>query len=229
MRWNDGSSRRRILTIGRCLQGDPEGLSPPVVGSLLADIGATVSLLSIFMPTGFSYFPRFNHFNEFWRNAAISASLISVLLAAFVGFLLSFIAVYAFLVPGAKKLGDAQQKYSVASNLISIGFVWGLILLILGIVLLIFLFLPFLSFFALLAVPIILIGALLFLIGKIGIIILSFDLHESENNTIFLIAGILFIVGLFVPVLSFIAWILMYVALEESIRKLEATSPASTA
>jgi len=201
-----------------------------IVGSLLADIGATVSLIGVFTPiSSFSYLPRFNHFNEFWKNAAISASLISVLLVAFVGFLLSFIAVYAYLVPGAKKLGDAQQKYSTASKLISIGFVWGLILLILGIVLLIFLILPFLSFFALLAVPIILIGALLFLIGKIGIIILSFDLHESENNTLFLIAGILFIVGLFVPVLSFIAWILMYVALGESIRKLEATSPVSTA
>jgi len=201
-----------------------------IVGSLLAGIGATVSIIGIFMPIiSFSYLPRFNHFNEFWRNAAISASLISVLLVAFVGFLLSFIAVYAYLVPGAKKLGDVQQKYSTASKLISIGFVWGLILLILGIVLLVFLILPFLSFFALLAVPTILIGALLFLIGMIGIIILSFDLHESENNTLFLIAGILFIVGLFVPVLSFIAWILMYIALGESIRKLEAASPASTA
>jgi len=202
-----------------------------IIGSLLADIGATVSLIGVFTPVvSFSYIPRFNHFNEVWRNVGIiSATLIPALTASLIGFLLSFIAVYAYLVPGAKKLGDAQQKYSTASKLISIGFVWGLILLILGIVLLIFLIVPFLSFFALLAVPIILIGALLFLIGKIGIIILSFDLHESENNTLFLIAGILFIVGLFLPVLSFIAWILMYVALGESIRKLEAPSPVSTA
>jgi uncharacterized membrane protein len=74
---------------------------------------------------------------------------------------------------------------------------------------------------------IIIIAAILLLIGYIGLIILGFKLNELEKNTLYLVAAILFIIGIFIGIASFVGWILLYVALGDSIRK--ATGAPSTA
>jgi len=49
-----------------------------------------------------------------------------------IGLVIAFVAIYAYLRPGALELSKADQRYSTASKLIDIGYLWGLILLIIG-------------------------------------------------------------------------------------------------
>jgi hypothetical protein len=55
------------------------------------------------------------------------------------------------------------------------------------------------------------VGLILLLIGFIGLIILMFKLRDDLKDDLFLVAGILFIIGIFVPILTIIAWVLVYV------------------
>jgi len=73
---------------------------------------------------------------------------------------------------------------------------------------------------------VILIGAVFILIGFIGVIILCFKLNDVYSNTLYLVAGILFIIGLFIPILAVIAWILLYAGLGSTVRKLQSTTPS---
>lgn len=60
-------------------------------------------------------------------------------------------------------------------------------------------------------VAIAVIGGILFLIGYIGNIIYFFKLRDVFNSSIFLVAAILLILGIFVGILQFIAWILIFI------------------
>ena len=74
-------------------------------------------------------------------------------------------------------------------------------------------------------------GLAFLLIGFIGLIIGCFKLRDSFQETLFLVAGILFIVAMvliFVPatsavawILHIIAWIMIYTASGSSIHKLQ--------
>jgi len=126
-----------------------------------------------------------------------------------VGVVIAFIAFYSYLRPGALMLREADQRYSTAATLIDIGYFWGLILFIIGIPLSLIV----------IGIVLLIIGRILLLIGGIGVIILAFNLHDTEKNTLYLVAGILFIIGIFVDLLTPIAWILMYIALGKSIAR----------
>jgi len=164
-----------------------------------------------------------------------------------IGVALIVVGVFAYLWRGTRALSKFDQRYSIASDLINIGYPWGLILLVAGLLL---------SRFTV-GIPIMVVGASLLLMGHIGVILLAFNLYSAEKNTLYLVAGILFIplspiyaillllvalvadmlgiVGIVVSLLSPIAWIPMYMALGESIRKrepqpatqLQATMPQS--
>jgi len=153
-----------------------------------------------------------------WISAKQGAPLLAgALLAVFVlsvtailaGAIVSLIGLYAYFVPGTRRLADAEPRYSLPSTLVRIGYVWGLVLAIVGAVLLVIV----IGIFVL--IP----GLILLLIGEIGLIILAFYLYDYEKNSLYLAAAILFIVGLFIPILPFIGWILMYAALGDTIRK----------
>jgi len=143
-----------------------------------------------------------------------AGSFVAVI-AELAGAVIALIAFYSYLRPGALTLRDADQRYSTAATLIDIGYFWGLLLIIIGIPLLL----------VLVGVVLLVIGLILLLIGQIGVIILAFNLHDAEKNTLYLVAGVLFIIGIFVRLLTPVAWILMYIALGESITR--HTSPMS--
>jgi len=178
-----------------------------IIGSLIMGVGAAGSLLSMFTAFGAGGFEGVAR--------GIIAGALTATIVALIGAVISLIAIYAYLRPGALELSKADQRYSTASKLINIGYLWGLILIIIGLPLTLII----------IGIPILIIGVILFLIGHIGVILLSFNLNDAEKNALYLVAGILFIIGLFVDILSFIAWILMYVALGESIRRLESQPP----
>jgi len=82
-------------------------------------------------------------------------------------------------------MGRVDRRYSTASKLIDKGYLWGPILIVIGLPLV----LVVVGVFVLLA------GAILLILGKVGVIILEFNLYSAEENALYLVAGILSIVG----------------------------------
>jgi len=121
-------------------------------------------------------------------------------------FILVVVAVYGYLLPSAKQFASWRPgEFSTASKLIRIGFVWGVVILIIALALTLTIVLAFVG------IALGIIGGILFLIGKVGIIILFFKLRDAFNSTLFLVVAILAIIGMFIPILDFIAWILVLV------------------
>lgn len=131
---------------------------------------------------------------------------IGTLIGVLVGLVAFLYGVYAKFVPGVTKLSEIDSSYSTAKTLIRLGYIWGVILMIIGVPLTLLVIGILITF----------VGLILLLLGHIGTIILCFNLNGKEGNSLYLIAGILFIIGIFVPILSFISWILLYIAFSNS-------------
>lgn len=167
--------------------------------------------------------------------------------------ILNLIGFWSRFIPGVRRLGSVNLEFSTASTLIGVGYFWGyliiLVSLITGISALAYtistrnLFGVVASAMGLLAG--VLIGGLLVFIGSIGLIILVYRLHEHEKNPLYLASAVLFIVyiiasfismtpyiGSFISIIDsallFIAWILLYIALGESISRAGATPSQPT-
>ncbi|NPB00412.1 MAG: DUF973 family protein [Crenarchaeota archaeon] len=67
----------------------------------------------------------------------------------------------------------------------------------------------------------ILASLILLFIGYIGIIIGMFKLKDVTGEDLFMVAGILFIISLFIPLLDFIAWILTFVGAGNAIKRVK--------
>jgi MFS family permease len=144
------------------------------------------------------------------------AVLLSLLAVLVIGGIIGLVGLWGKFVPGVRRLAELNPEFETSSTLIYIGLLWGIVLMMIGAVLLI----------VVVGVFILLAGWILTIIGYVGLLILGLKLNDLEKNPLYLVAGILFIIGIFVPILDFIAWILLYVALGESIRKAE-VPPAS--
>ncbi|MCS7121332.1 MAG: DUF973 family protein [Archaeoglobaceae archaeon] len=134
------------------------------------------------------------------------------LMLLIVGAIVILLGFYAKFIPGVSELARADASYSIASKLVRVGYVWGLVLIIVGAVLSLLL----------LGIPIFFLGILFLIVGFIGIVLLSFNLYSRERNTLYFVAAILFIVSIFVPVMGFLAWILLYAALGKTIKSYSA-------
>ncbi len=163
-----------------------------IIGNILISIGA----VSIFpaVITGFH---------------GLTIGLISGAVAI-VGLIIILIALYMHVVPSFELLRSYKPRlYGTAATLVRIGYVWGAILLIIGIITLIII----------IGAVMLIIGLILLLLGKIGIIIGMFQVNSEIGESMFLVAGILFLIGLFVPFLSFIGWIIVYTAADSAVAR----------
>ena len=167
--------------------------------------------------------------------------------------IINLVGLWGNFVPGARTLAKARVEFGTASTLIWIGYLIGyllhLVILILGLAAFTYLALTGSLVGAMMALMGLFIGLLiagiLVLIGVIGHLILLFKLHDIEKNTLYLVAAILMIIGLvgmfasIIPytggliaiatsILGFISLILQYVALGESIRRAQTTTPTTT-
>lgn len=155
-------------------------------------------------------------------------SLIMAIAILLIGSILALVALFAFLIPAFSALREYKEdRFGTPAKLIKIGYIGGFILLIIGTLVMIGIAssaakvgAPALgSIFGVTAV--IIIGAILLLIGQIGIIIGMFRLNDEFKTSSFLAAGILFIIGIFISILNFIGWILVFVGARSALNKVE--------
>jgi hypothetical protein len=144
--------------------------------------------------------------------AAIVAAGLGTLAAALVGLILIIIAVYVFLLPSAKQFTKWKPaEFSTPSKLLRIGYIWGIVTLIIALLIMIIGAVTMNLLIVFSGIGIAIIGGILFLVGYIGNIVYFFKLKDAFNSTIFLVAAILLIIGIFIGITQFIAWILAFV------------------
>ncbi len=182
-----------------------------IISALLTGLGFTATLLG-----GFS----------FGKTGAIMGG-IGVLAAAIVGAILGLVALFAFLVPAFSHFRNSDPSmFGTAATLVKIGYAVGFILFIIGMALIISAIVTLNPGMVFGGLGLSVIGAIFLLIGLIGLIIGMFKLKDKTDETLFLVAGILFIIGIFVGILQFIAWILVFVATNSTLNKLSSIPPA---
>lgn len=146
-------------------------------------------------------------------NFVITEPQLIFIVFLFIGFVVSatlfFIGLWGKFLPGLGVLKDVIPEISTAESLIRIGYFWGLILLLVSIPL-VFLIIGILTF---------VISLILMFLGNIGLIILSFKLRDIEKDDLYLVSGVLFIIGLIFRLMDLFAWIILYISLGKSIEK----------
>ncbi|MCS7099207.1 MAG: DUF973 family protein [Sulfolobales archaeon] len=149
--------------------------------------------------------------NVGFTSAAPGIILLTLVLLV-VGAIVGIVGFYFKFIPGVSELARTDPRFSTARTLIKVGYVWGLILVIVGTPLLL----------VLVGLFVLAIGFVLLLLGYIGIIVLSFKLNEAYPNTLYIVAAVLFIVSIVFPLAGVVSWVLLYVALGDTIGKLRA-------
>lgn len=140
-----------------------------------------------------------------------------MLILVLLGVIIMFIGFFWKFISGTQKLAQADKRFRTASQLVGL-YRWGLVLALISIILAVTIV------GLIIAIPLAIVTLILFLLGSIGLIILSFNLNEVYKNILYLVAGILFIIGIFIPILNAISFILLYVALGDTMEKLSTTS-----
>ena len=184
-----------------------------IIAAILVGVGAAAVLFTLF--GGLAIAP----FNPGAGLAAMGSAAIAVVALALVGAIIALIGLWGKFIPGVKRLAEIDKEFSTASTLINIGLFWGFILLLISIPLV----------FVLIGLALAVVAWILILLGHVGLLILGIKLNEKEKEALYLVAGILFILAIFIGLLDFIAWILMYVALGHSIERASASATAPVA
>lgn len=201
------------LVAVRALGRMREGLLLVLIGWIILSIGLLFIFMGVLavmpMRTSQTISPELpiRRFAYGWLVVSLALLIIGAVLAL-VGF-------YARFVPGVGELARARPEFGTASSLIKVGYLGGLILLVISAVLLV----------VLVGVVLILVGLVFLLVGHIGAAVLCFKLNDVYRSSLYLAAGILLIVSIFIPILGFVSWILLYVALGDTIGRLQ-TSPS---
>ena len=169
-----------------------------------------------------SYLTRF--LTSILQTSAVSTSLLGFEIAIIVGGIVTGILQllsFVFLRKGYKTLKGISTAFSSPYSGVNLFFL-GLVLVIIGVIV----FIPLLLLHATVAgvaigiIAIVLIGAVLCLVGEIlALIVGSFRLKAHFNNSSYGISGIMFIVGIFVPFISLVGAILIYVTTNSELKK----------
>lgn len=148
-----------------------------------------------------------------------TGALAGTVIAGLAGFVLVIVATYGYLLPASSRFAEFdQEKYGTVSTLLKVGYLGGLLTVIGGIVVTVVGVLARLLGFVIVGLIVAVVGLILFIVGYIGLILLMFKLREDTGDDTFLVAGILFIIGIFVSMLAVVAWILVYVAAKPEAR-----------
>jgi len=178
-----------------------------VIGAVLAGYGSIFAMLG-----SIGIGPEHQPHPGMVGGVAIGAIAVMAV-AALAGLVLGLVSTYGYLLPAASDFAEYDSsKYGTVATLLKVGYLGGIIAILGGVGLIILAVAAKLVGFLITGIIVIVIGLILFFIGLIGLILLMFKLREDTGDDMFLIAGILFIVGIFVNILTIVAWILVYVA-----------------
>lgn len=183
-----------------------QGLLLIFIGWLLFGLSLLFVFMGVFMVTD-----AWGDQQPRWVFPSIIGGLVLGVFALVIGFILSLMGFYLRFIPGVSDLSLVNPEYSTPSKLIKVGYVGGLITILVGAV-----STPFLPFMGL---GLFALGFILLILGHIGMVVLCLKLNNVERDSLYLISGILFIVSIFVPVLVVVGLILLYFALGDSIRR----------
>lgn len=137
--------------------------------------------------------------------------------ASIIGAVIALLGLYSMFLPGVKKLAELNPVFKTSKDMIRFGYYYGMILLLIGAITLLVLGEASIAFLIL--------ATILLFIGYIGLIVLSFKLEKVEGESLYMVAGVLFIVGIFVDILALLGWMILYVAVGSSIRKHSVVQP----
>jgi uncharacterized membrane protein len=181
-----------------------EGVLYQFIAWILLGIGITY----VFTLTIGSSFAGFHHMVT--ENFGLGMlALVPLAIFLLIGAIISLIGLWGKFIPGVKKLANVNPEFSTSSTFVNLGLFWGTLLMLIGA----------LTVMIVVGVFIMMISFILIILGYIGILLLCFKLNDFEKNSLYLAAGILFLIGIIFPILDFVAWILLYIALGESLRK----------
>ncbi len=141
----------------------------------------------------------------------VIGALISALALILIGGVLALVGFYLKFIPGTSDLARVNSEFSTSTKLIKLGYVWGLVVVLVGAA-----FLPFLTFFGF---AVIILGGIIIILGNVGMVVLCLKLNNVEGDSLYLISGILLIAGILLPILVVVGLILLYIALGDSVRK----------
>jgi hypothetical protein len=215
-----------------------------IVSDILGLIGGVLLLLLV--PFMLSITWTWYGWAWYLREMLLVLVVIAALLLA--AFILWLIGVWGFFVPGVSKVGKANPEFSTAARLIKIGYFWGILVLLISLVVIgvvvayaIIAQSPSILIALLGLVPVLLVCIILILVGYVGLLVLVYKFHELEKIGLYLAVFILLILDLalgfavFVPyagvvivpseAISLVAWVLLYIALGESIRRAQQAPP----
>ncbi|MEM2920726.1 MAG: DUF973 family protein [Candidatus Bathyarchaeia archaeon] len=200
-----------------------------IVSSLIMGIGI-IALLIAFIRVGAL---RAHESAEGLRALASTlAGLVALFVFLAIGGIVALVATYAYLLPAFNSLKRYDNpSFGTPATLIKVGYLGGLVTAVIGVLIFIsgvaisiatltrgpMAMLIFIS----LGVLVLILGAMLLIIGELGLIVGLIKLNDRFKNSTFLAAAIMFIVGFFVAITTFIGWILVYVASGASMSKVE--------
>ncbi len=146
---------------------------------------------------------------------ALTGAMAGAMVALVIGTALALYGLWSKFIPGVERLATAKPGYETSKTLIRIGLFWGALVTLIGAILVL----------VIVGVFIVVVGAILLIVGYVGLFLLALKLYEEERSALYLAAAILFIIGIFVSLASLVGWILLYIALGESIRRAQAPTP----
>jgi len=160
----------------------------------------------------------------------IAVAIITTGIFGLASLIFTIYGIYLKFIPGSSKLKKWKDEFSAPSTLMKIGYIGGLILIVIGIAVMVILaitllpaigrgafstpmnLLRFLSpLFGGLAIT--MIGGLLWLIGVIGMIILFFKLSSIFSETLLLVVAIVFIMAIISGLLATIPFIGIFISI----------------
>ncbi len=148
---------------------------------------------------------------------------IGMFVAALVGAILGLAALFAFLVPSFSSLRNYDtSRFGTPAKLVKIGYGGGLVLFFIAMLLFVAAIYAKSLGVVFAGLGLFGIASILLFIGMIGIIMGMFKLKEITGEGLFTAAGVLFIVGIFVSILTFVAWILVFVAAGKALNRIGA-------
>jgi len=148
----------------------------------------------------------------------ISASIL-ILIMGLAGCLILLIAVFLYLMDSMNGFSEFNVRYSTSSSMVKVGYLGACLMFIIGF--LVSLILPLISLI------LIFFGILLLVVGRIGFAYLLTKINSDFKEYAFLISAIIYIVGILLPPVDFIASIILFIASNSMLSRLKASSTSA--